>query len=222
MFEILMELPLFRGISHEKMEEIVGSLKFHFLKYPVGEKIVSAGEKCMQIKFVISGSVKLVVSNRNKKFMVAETLLAPDVIAPDFLFGRDTDYPCDVIANEDTGILQLSKDDFIKILTFDNIFLFNYLNILSVNAQKAMTGVLSLSEGTLEQRIAFWIVALTQPGSTDVTVSCKHRDLYSLFGVQRMAFISALDSLVAKGLMTYDKNTINVIDRKALSEMVIH
>lgn len=34
MFEILMNLPLFRGVSHEKLAQVVGEAKFHFLKYP--------------------------------------------------------------------------------------------------------------------------------------------------------------------------------------------
>ena len=36
MFEILMNLPLFRGVSHEKLAQVVGEAKFHFLKYPAG------------------------------------------------------------------------------------------------------------------------------------------------------------------------------------------
>ena len=40
MFDILMGLPLFRGVSRERMADIVGMAKFHFLKYLPGETIV--------------------------------------------------------------------------------------------------------------------------------------------------------------------------------------
>ena len=40
MFEQLMNLPLFRGASHEKLAQIVGQTKLHFLKYPEGETII--------------------------------------------------------------------------------------------------------------------------------------------------------------------------------------
>lgn len=33
MYEILMGLPLFKGVSHDKISEIVEKAKFHFLKY---------------------------------------------------------------------------------------------------------------------------------------------------------------------------------------------
>lgn len=40
MFDLLMELPLFRGVSHDTMKNIVGMAKFHFLKYPEGAVVV--------------------------------------------------------------------------------------------------------------------------------------------------------------------------------------
>ena len=39
MFETLVELPLFKGVSIERMAKTVGTYKFHFLKYLPGETI---------------------------------------------------------------------------------------------------------------------------------------------------------------------------------------
>lgn len=33
MFEILMQLPLFQGVSRNKISELIEKTKFHFLKY---------------------------------------------------------------------------------------------------------------------------------------------------------------------------------------------
>ena len=46
MYEILMELPLFKGVSRYKLSEIVGTTKFHFLKYLADETVVNAGDPC--------------------------------------------------------------------------------------------------------------------------------------------------------------------------------
>ena len=54
MFDILMGLPLFRGVTRERMAETVGMAKFHFLKYLPGETVVTAGDPCTHIKFIIS------------------------------------------------------------------------------------------------------------------------------------------------------------------------
>ena len=220
MFEILMELPLFRGATRERMAETVGMAKFHFLKYLPGETIVEAGAPCTHIKFIISGSVRSKIVNPDSRFKVSQTLVAPDVIAPDYLFGRATNYPCTVTAIEPTGILQIAKSDYIKILNSDEVFMFNYLNMLSMNAQKSVSGVLALTTGSIEERIAFWIVALTQPSGRDIALECRQRDMYSFFGVQRSSFIATLDSMKERGLLTYDASKIDIINRRELINLL--
>lgn len=220
MYEFLMELPLFKGVGFDKISEIIGTTKFHFLKYLEGETIVSAGDPCTHIRFVISGAARLTTVSSDSRMRVCQTLTAPDVIAPDFLFGRFTNYPATAVAIDRTSILQLTKNDYLKILHSDKVFLINFLNTISINAQKSVIGVLALTHGTLEERIAFWIAALTQRGSTDITLQCKQRDIYSLFGVQRSSFINTLDSMQERGLLEYDQREIRFNSRPALIELL--
>ena len=222
MFELLMELPLFRGVSHARLAQVVGEAKFHFLKYPKGETIVRAGDRCTHITFIISGSVRSTIVNTNGRFAVGQTLTAPAVIAPDFLFGRVTNYPGTVEAIEPTSILKISKADYINILYSDQVFMFNYLNTLSVNAQKALEGILSLTKGEIDERIAFWIIALTQPGSTDIRLTCRKRDLCSLFGVQRATFEAGLVSMEERGLIKYTNKELTIINRADLLHLLEH
>jgi CRP-like cAMP-binding protein len=220
MFDLLMELPLFRGVSHERIAEVVGAAKFHFLKYPADEIIVNAGEPCTHIKFIISGSIRVTIGNTDGRFSISHTLHSPDVIAPDFLFGRVTQYPCTVRALEPTSILQIAKSDYLKILDSDPIFLYNLLNLLSVNSQKSVQGVLSLTTGSTEERIAYWVVALTQPNGTDITIHCKQRDLYTLFGVPRQSFIAMLEGLRKRGLIDFNQSEVKVLDRRKMLTML--
>lgn len=220
MFELLMNLPLFRGASHTRLAQTVGEAKFHFLKYPAGETIIRAGDPCTHLTFVISGSVRSTIVNNTGRFAVGQTLTAPAVIAPDFLFGRTTSYPCTVDALETTGILKISKADYIKILYSDQVYMFNYLNTLSVNAQKSMVGILSLTGGAIDERIAFWIIALSQPGGTDIRLTCRARDLCSLFGVQRATFDAALNEMKSKGLLEFTNKELMIKDREGLVNLL--
>lgn len=220
MYEILMELPLFKGVSFTQLSEIIGSTKFHFLKYLDGETIVNAGEACTHLKFVISGAARMTTISPDGRMRVLQNVNAPDVIAPDFLFGRFTTYPSAAVAVGKTGILQIDKLDFMKILSSDHVFLINFLNTLSIDAQKSVIGVLALTHGSLEERIAFWVVALTQRGATDITLQCKQRDFYSLFGVQRSSFMATLDSMKERGLLDYDQREIRFTSRPALIDIL--
>lgn len=207
---------------YNRVSEIVGKTRLGFLKYLPGDPLVRVGEPCTGIKFIITGSVRLTIHNVSDRFRVMQTLNAPSVISPDFLFGRDTLYPADGVAIDTVSVMQIAKSDFISLLHEDEIILFNYLNILSTNAQKAINGVMALTSGSLEERIAFWIIALTQMDATDIVLQARQRDLYALFGVQRTSFMAALDSLRDRGIITYSTNEINVLSRRELRSVLLN
>ena len=217
MFERLMTLPLFRGVTQERMAEIVGMARFHFLKYLPGGEFIKAGDSCTHLKFILSGSARITTSNADGRFKVSQTLMAPDVICPDFLFGRATTYPCTAVAIDTANILQVEKSDYLRILTSDAVFMFNYLNHLATNAQKTVDGVLSITMGNIEERIALWVVCLTQPSAVDITLEARQRDLCTVFGVQRNSFVAALQGMADRGLITFAPNVINIIDRRAIA-----
>ena len=171
--------------------------------------------------FVIGGNVRLSIKNRSDRFIIHQTLEAPSVISPDFLFGRNTLFPASVKAIDTVSIMQIEKNDFISIVRSDEICLFNYLNYISTNAQKAIDGVLALTTGSLEERIAFWIIALTQRDAKDIVLACRQRDLYSLFGVQRSSFINTLDDMKERGIIDYSPNEIRVISRSDLRSVLL-
>lgn len=221
MYESLLTLPLFKGLSYTRLSEIVGNTRLAFLKYLPGETILTAGEPCSQIKFVIKGDVRLTISNSTDRFRVSQTLRAPALISPDFLFGRHTMYPGTAKAIDTVSIMQIDKADLIRLLQSDEIFIFNYLNMLSTNAQKAIDGIIALTSGSLEERIAYWIIALTQLGSDDIVLSARQRDLYTLFNVQRSSFIATLDSLKERGIIDYGTNEIRVLSRRALRSVLL-
>ena len=219
-YELISGLALFSGATKEKILEIAGTTKFHFLKYLEGETVVKPGDQCTHLKFIISGKVRSSITSADGRFVVSQTLTAPNVIAPDYIFGRHTEYPCSVAAIEPTSILQIEKMEYLKILNSDRIFLINYLNYISRNAQKGVDGVLAVATGSLEERIAVWIICMTQSGATDVELVCRQRDLYSLFGVQRSSFIGVLDSMAARNLIKYTNDRIIVIDRPGLIDVM--
>lgn len=216
MFDTLMGLPLFKGVSYERMSKTVGSCKFHFLKYLPGNTIFEAGEACNDVVFILAGAVRITIKNPDGRFLVRQTVDAPDVIAPDFLFGRHTLIPGTVVAEDTVSILRINKNDYITILNSDPVFLFNYLNLLSMNAQKAFEGILAVSTGEVAERIAYWISVLTQPRSHDIEMECTHRDLTALFGVPRTTLKAVLEKLKNDGLINYTPHLINVLDRRAL------
>lgn len=220
-FDKLLHLPLFQGVSQERLEEIVAKIPFHFLKFKKGEKIISSGDSCTHVRFVISGKVKMEYESKPLKFKISHELSAPEVISPDYLFGLDTSYPFNVTALESCGILQVAKQDYITILRSDNVFLYNILNYLSRNSQSVKTQLLNVEHATVVERIALLVSVFTTQRSQQINLNFKQKDLCRLLGARRPAFIGAIGYLLEKDMIEMpDNSNILVKDRKQLLSLL--
>lgn len=222
MYESLMTLPLFKGISYKRVSEMVGNTRLAFFKYLAGQEIFSAGAKCDRIKFVFAGSVRLTMTSSSERVTISQTLKAPAIIQPDYLFGRNTHYPVSAVAVDTVSIIEIDKASLLNLLREDEIILFNYLNILSTDAQKSTDGMMAVISGSIEERIAFWIISMTQMGSEDIVLKARARDLYTVFGVARSSFMAALDRMVSMGIIEYTANEIKVLSRKGLRDVLLN
>lgn len=220
MYEIIMDLPLFQGMSHEKVSELIEKTKFHFLKFSAGDKIIATAEDCEYVRFVISGKVKIIYPVAENDIIISSVVSAPDMIGIEYLFGKDRNYPYSAEAYTDCGILQISKSDYVHILQNDNVFLFNLVNILSRNCQKGIAGLLSAG-GSVAHRLAYDVLMLTSNGSTNICYEFKQKDLCQRFGVQRSSLINALDQLQDADIIEYDSSHIKVHDRSKVVDLLV-
>lgn len=220
MYQQLMQLPLFQGVSTDKITSLVEKLPFHFLKYRNGEQILTAGDTCTHIKFIVSGRVRLTTPFSHLRVTLSQTLTTPHVIAAEYLFGRETVYPFSATAEGSCGILQLRKSDYIKMVSSDKVFLFNILNYLSSGSQRGASSTLGVMEGSVVERLAMIVDSLTQASATDIVLQYKQKDLCSLLGTQRTTLISSLDKLSEEDIIQYDSSMMQILDRQRLTESI--
>ena len=220
MYQQLMQLPLFQGVSTDVITALVEKLPFHFLKFRNGEQIFAAGDQCSHIRFIVSGRVRLETPCDHLRVSLLQTLETPHVLAAEYLFGRETTYPYSAFADGPCGILQLRKSDYIKMLAFDKVFLFNILNYLSSGSQRNTASILAIKDGSVVERLAMIVDALTVTGATDVAVRFKQKDLCVLLGTQRTTLIASLDKLADEDIVDYTSNELRVLDSSRLAEFI--
>lgn len=220
MYRQLKQLPLFQGVSSDQLSQLIEKLPFHFLKFSDGEQIIAAGEQCTHLRFVVSGSVTLTTRLSHLNVELSQTLDAPSVLAPDFLFGRDTAYPFSATACGPAGILQLVKSDYVKMLQADKVFLFNILNCLSLYSQRLSGRLAAVKDGSVAERLVFFIESMAAPGAKHVELHFVQKDLCTLLGAQRATLLRALDRLAASGLLRHSQASIVIDDVRSLLEAV--
>lgn len=211
-----MQLPLFHGVSAQQLSALVEKMPFHFLKFNDGERIIDDGDTCTHVRFVVSGKVRVSMRFTNLKVTIEQTLEAPNVLGPDYLFGLDTTYPFNVTAVCECGIMQLRKSDYVNIVQADKVFLFNILNYLSRNSQRFTAGLLAIRQGSVTERIALIVSILTTQLSSDITISFQQKDLCTLLGTQRTTLIHALDIMKDQGIIDYTATKISILELSAL------
>ena len=219
-YEMLLSLPLFQGVSRERLLEVIEKTPFHFLKFQDGATVAAAGERCDNLRFIISGSVRLETASRSRRVTVGETLSSPGVIGPEYLFGLDTNYPFCATARGACGIMQVTKASYMSILMSDPIFVINVLNILSRNSQRGAANALALSSGSVAERLAHFVLTLTHQGAQEITVTFRQKDLCAVLGTQRTSLMTALSRLADEGVISYSVNEIAIPDRSRLADIL--
>lgn len=215
-----MNLPLLQGISQATLASLVEKYPFHFLKYRKGDTIIHQGEDCSHLKFVISGRVVATFLNPHIKVEISQEIEAPEVIAPDYLFGRSTAYPCKVVAETDCGILQIPKAVYVKMIQNEEVLLFNILNYLSRNSQNRLWTFSSKSSGKFTTRLAIMTYELTTKKSENIKFTFKQKDLCMLLGIRRTSLFTSLEELKQKGIIHYTQNEIHILNRRDLINMI--
>lgn len=220
MYQQLMQLPLFQGVSTEKITALVEKLPFHFLKFRNGEQIFAAGDPCTHIKFIVSGQVRLEMPCNQLRVSLLQTLTTPHVLAAEYLFGRETTYPFTALAQGACGILQLRKSDYIKMVGSDKVFLFNILNYLSSGSQHSISAALSIQNGSVAERLAMFIDSLVVNGATDIVLKYKQKDLCTLLGTQRTTLMASLSKLAEQEIIEFDSNVLRILDYYQLTDLL--
>ena len=215
-YDKLLELPLFRGATRERMSEIVGSCRFDFVKYSAGETIISKGDACKDLGFVLSGSVRATLTQDGNPYALHQTFKENAVIAPEYMFGRLTVYPLAIAAIDDVSMLRIPKNDFTKILNSDSVFLFNFVNMVCMLAQKNFDGIVSVTSGNPVQALAYWAYIATFSSSYDIVYECPPEMLSHTMGVSEEETMRILNDLKTDGIIDYNLSEVKIIDRNRL------
>lgn len=197
-FSNLAQLPMLKGVSQARLQEIAGSMRLNFLKFASGDVLFEKGSVCDSLMFVLNGMVRLETGYGDAdtpSFSFGQSLGSMQVIMPEHLFGLSTVYPCKVSAQTDLSAMEISKEDFRRMLALDSVILFNYLNTVCARAQRSQTGLMAIAGGSVAERIAYWLTTLSQPDAVDIELHTGDRELHQMLGVSPAVLRTAMAKL---------------------------
>ena len=219
-YDTILSLPLFQGIERLKLINVLEKINLHFEKYQKDDIIAQKGEECNRLIFLLKGNVICETVDKSEKFFIYERIKRYAVLYPAFLFGKNTRFPVAIKAADNVSTLSIEKKQVFDLLKEEELFLLNFLNIVSNKAQTTFDKIASLSGTDLKKNLAFFILSFTEKGSSDIRIKSSQQDLADFFGVARPSLLKAVNELKDEGIIEYKRKEITILDIQKLSDIL--
>lgn len=216
MFDKLLQLPLFMGLSREQMTQILEKVPFNFKKFKPGDIIYRPGEPCNDVTFVLSGELRLVTPTFCNRVNITQDFPAPHTLSFDNLFGADIHHSSALFAIEPTGVMLLSKEHLLKCLQMSPILLINTMNILSTHAQKQHKAMDFSGETDPVLRLSSWMLAFSDRPATNIVFDAKVSDWCDMLQLDQAGFWRCIATLEGENVVEVIGGKLRLIDRYGL------
>ncbi len=216
-FPVLVNSSLFKGLSDSEIEAMLDDVNYRVRFYHAGAVAALAGEEITSLMVVVSGSVRGEMSDLSGRTIKIEDINPPNALAAAVLYGPGARYPVTVIANTDSELLIINKDDYMALMTRDKRILGNYLGFICNKAQFLSGRLRFHSFHTIKGKFASYLSTLPGVSSGKVHIDRSQQELSEYFGVTRPSLARAIGEMERDGLIAVDRRDIRLLDLKGLS-----
>lgn len=212
MYEKIMELPLFKGIGEEQLNQMLEKTSIEFLKFADGELIKEAGSPVRSLDFILKGEVRNTYKLLNYEIEVDEIITDGGVIGATQQYGLDTSSFTTSRAKGDVSLMRIDKAQYMNILQSDKIYLLNYMNYLSAAAQNSLIMMLDQGEPGIRRSLENLTGAIASRGAGSVVLVAEDSTLADYCGVEEEEFTSWKELEIAKGTLKAAGRGIELVD----------
>ena len=221
MIPTLVNNPLFRGITPERLLADLEEISFHTRSYKKGEILAQQGAVCNRLVILTKGSVRGEMIDYSGRLIKVEDIDAQRAIAPLFLFGEENRYPVGVTANEPTEVIELPKSSVLSLFRKNEQFLENYMNLSANYARTLSDKLFFMSFKTIRQKLASYLLRLyKQQQQTHITLDRSQQELSDYFGVSRPSLARELAHMQEDGLLIADRKHITILQKEELVRLI--
>lgn len=212
-YDKLLRLPLFIGMSYDELQRIMSKTKIDFGKVPEGSIFVRQGEKCSRLLIVIDGVVHYHGIADDGAFSVDEEIHYPHIVQLESIFGRFQNFMRTITAVTQVSTITIDKNEVLSLISKSLIFRLNLLGLLSTRIQKEeQENWHHQAKLKLEDRIVLLLRRKCLIPTGHKSFKIKMIDLADILNDSRLDVSTALNNLQSKGLIKLSRGKIDVPD----------
>lgn len=212
MFERLLQLPLFQGLTIQELSEVMAHVRLNFANYHAGDEIVTQDEPCKSLIYIISGDVCSEYRSDTHHLVLKETLSQIGVLEPYNMFGMFQKYSRTYTFSTDGITLSIDKQVVLQRLMANNIVKINLLNIVCNRYQQVSNTFRNHLEKTIQDKIAKFILAHSSTSKGYKEVYIKMVDLAEHITETRLNVSQALNEMQKRGMVALRRGCIVIND----------
>jgi CRP/FNR family transcriptional regulator len=214
--KVLKNTQLFGSLKETELKALAGAcVEKHLLK---GEVLFSAGEEAKGLYVIAKGSLRAFRGNAEGREQVIHVERAGTSIAEVPVFD-DKPYPSTVMAEEESELLFISKEDVKRLCLAHPAIALSALKLLAARLRKTAALVESLSLKEVDQRLAGYLLQeFGEKGLKKMRLP-THSALAARLGSVREVVSRAFTKLAEEGFVAVDKShTIELLNEKGLRD----
>lgn len=218
----LSSVTLLRGLDDEDRTRLESQCSWR--RYRLGERVFDRGSDGRDVYFVIAGVVNIVNFSRSGREIAFAVAKTGDMFGEMAAIDGES-RSASVVAIDDSLLAVLPPESFIDLLKRHGEIAFSLLQRLSIKVREVGDRVMELSTMEASTRVYSELLRLAQPDETvqDLWVIKPLPPLRLLAAeasVSRAVVSGALNELYSSGLLRRKGQSLYVMDRKAVEEIV--
>ncbi len=218
MYESLMCLPYFQGMSKDEITSILDKVKLIFTRHNDGERIVAQGAPCNNLTLLMRGTLTSKCVAPDGRYTLIEEIRTPFAFEPYSLFGLSPTYRSSYYANGECDILAIEKSYLFNEFSRYSIFMMNIMNMLCQRVQLKNSQIWNTRRMPLTEKIIEFIAVRSEQQEGCKTLQIKMDDLADILDETRINVSSALNRLQKEGLIELRRKEIHIPSFKLLAD----
>ena len=212
--ELMRQIDLIKSINAQEIDSYMTEGSSKIIQYGKNNIVHFVGEVCLKLEVILSGKVVIERIDESGNLMTIAEFFGGDVLGGNLMFSKNPYYPMTVTAKEATLILEINKDRLFCLFTDNHEFLRSYLEYVSDHTVILGDRIKHYVNRTIRESIVSYLdYECKKQNSNIIRLSMTKKALAERIGVQRTSLSRELTKMREDGLIKYDSESIEIIDR---------
>lgn len=214
--DLIRRVFLFSTLTPEQTEALAASVSKK--RFKRGEILVEQGKKTDALYIVLTGRIRVLMTDRKGREVILATLTAGDYVGEMSLID-DAPHSATVAADQQVDVLVLGRDSFLRCLNENTEMAHAVMRVLVQRLRKASENISSLALVGVYGRVAKVLLESAAPddsGGLLIRDKVSRQDIAKMVGASREMVSRVMKDFEEQGFIQFlDSGLVRVIERRA-------